>query len=232
MTRFNHLFNDQSYLKLAEKIGETMPGVGYDYTRGGWYDVMERSKPADQDTYSFAWHDRKAWWQQEQGLLAYMVLYGTTAKPEYLQVARETASFWNLAFLDHDDGETYFAVLANGIPYLLGTESMKGSHSKAAYHSFELCYFAHLYNNLLHVRAPVTLHFSPSNCIPPDQRPSRREGTREFRVQPISFPAGRVRIQRVEINNTPHLDFRPDDMVVLLPNRDDDYELKVTLESV
>ena len=36
----------------------------------------------------------------------------------------------------------YFNVLANGMPYLLGTERLKGSHSMAGYHSFELCYLA------------------------------------------------------------------------------------------
>lgn len=232
MTRFYHLFEGKDYLSLAEKIGKIMPNVGYDVLRGGWYDVMERTKPEGQDLYSFAWHNRKAWWQQEQALLAYMVLYGTTKDDYFLKLARETSAFWNMAFLDHDDGEAYFAVLADGVPYLQGTESMKGSHSKGAYHSFELCYFAHLYNNLMHIGAPVELYFSPNNYIPPSRRPQRQAEPRVFRVQPISFPKGSVRIASVEVNGESHEDFSSEEMTVMLPHRDDDYVLKVTLESV
>ncbi|VAW79016.1 FIG01132818: hypothetical protein [hydrothermal vent metagenome] len=232
MTRFNHLLKDPKYLELAKTIAGTIPEVGYDSTRGGWYDVMERSKPDGRDLYSFAWHDRKAWWQQEQALLAYMVLYGTTKDDVFLKYARETAAFWNMAFLDHDDGEVHFAVLADGTPYLVGTESTKGSHSKGAYHSFELCYFACLYNNLLHVNEPVDLYFSPNNCIPPSKRPGRWEGNKSFRVQPISFPTNKVSIDKVAINGQPYEAFKADEMIVFLPNRDDDYVMKVTYKTV
>ena len=48
---------------------------------------------------------------------------------------RESAAFYNAFFLDHDDGGVYFNVLANGLPYLMGTERLKGSHSMSGYHS-------------------------------------------------------------------------------------------------
>jgi hypothetical protein len=229
MTRFYHHFNNKDFLALADKIGQIIPEVGADRVRGGWYDVMERSKPDGQERYSFAFHDRKAWWQQEQALLAYQVLYGTTKKPDHLYWARDTAAFWNLAFLDHDDGETYFNVQANGLPYLVGTENMKSSHSKAAYHSFELCYFAYLYTNLLNTGASATLYFAPNNHIPVTIRPRPYEDEKEFRIQPISFPPGSVKIQSVTINGQPHTAFKPEEMIVLLPNRDDDYVMQVTL---
>ena len=44
----------------------------------------------------------------------------------------------------------YFNVLANGIPYLLGTERQKGSHSMAGYHSFELAYLSTVYTQPAH----------------------------------------------------------------------------------
>lgn len=232
MTRFFHHYGNPSFLALAERIAEVMPGVGYDGVRGGWYDVMERSKPEGQDGYSYAFHDRKAWWQQEQALLAYQVLYGTTGKPEYLQKARETAAFWNLAFLDHDDGFTYFNTMASGIPYLMGTEDMKGSHAKAGYHSTELCYFAYFYNNLLMTGQPATLYFLPNNIVPAARRPRPYSELNPFRVQPISFPAGSVEIQSVEINGQPYTNFDAAEMIVNLPHRDDDYQLKVTLVPV
>ena len=87
-------------------------------------------------------HDRKAWWQQEQAILAYLILAGVHKKPEYVKLARESAAFYNAFFLDHDRGGIYFNVLANGVPYLMGTEREKGSHSMSGYHSFELCYLA------------------------------------------------------------------------------------------
>ena len=66
-----------------------MPAVGSDTQRGGWYDVVERVKQPGQDVHRFVWHDRKAWWQQEQAILAYLILAGCSRGDEYLQHARE-----------------------------------------------------------------------------------------------------------------------------------------------
>ena len=51
-----------------------MPKHGGDPQRGGWYDVVERALQPGQKVHRFAFHDRKAWWQQEQGILAYLIL--------------------------------------------------------------------------------------------------------------------------------------------------------------
>ena len=80
---------------------------------------------------------------------------------EYLRLGREAASFYNALFLDHDDGGVYFNVLANGLPYLVGNERLKGSHSMSGYHSIELCYLAAVYTNLLIREQPLDLHFKP-----------------------------------------------------------------------
>ena len=84
-----------------------------------------------------------------------------TGNDEALPLAREAAAFYNAFFLDYDEGAVYFNVLANGIPYLLGTERQKGSHSMAGYHSFELAYLATVYTNLLITKEPMDLCFSP-----------------------------------------------------------------------
>ena len=47
------------------------------------------------------------------------------------------------------------------MPYLLGTERLKGSHSMSAYHNTELCYLAAVYTNLLITKQPLDLHFKP-----------------------------------------------------------------------
>lgn len=161
--------------------------------RGGWYDVVERVKSGDQETYRFAWHDRKAWWQQEQAILAYLILNGTVGGEANLREARQAQAFYNTFFLDHDEGAVYFNVLASGTPYLLGTERLKGSHSMSMYHSAELCYLSAVYNNLLVNGREMDFHFQPDPTNLPD---------RVLRVSPDLLPAGlgadRVRRDRRE----------------------------------
>src|SRR6266568_6963021 len=141
LMRMQSLRGKDKYVDFARKIAEIMPAVGSDRQRGGWYDMVERGTSQD-SSHHFVWHDRKAWWQQEQAILAYLILYGTQGDPEYQKQAREAAAFYSAFFLDHDDGAVYFNVLADGVPYLLGNERFKGSHSMSGYHSTELCYLA------------------------------------------------------------------------------------------
>jgi mannose/cellobiose epimerase-like protein (N-acyl-D-glucosamine 2-epimerase family) len=196
------------YERLARRIAEAMPAVGGDPQRGGWYDVMERKLRPSEERHRFAFHDRKAWWQQEQGILAYLILAGVLGDAEYRRLARESSAFYNSFFLDHDDGAVYFNVLANGVPYLVGTERFKGSHSMSGYHSFELAYLAQVYTNLLLTRQPLTLHFKPR----PDGFPGRL-----LRVAPDILPAGRVRLESVEIDGEPFREFTAETLTVRLP---------------
>ncbi len=209
------------YQRLARKIAEVMPAVGSDRQRGGWYDVMERLKPPGAIGHRFAFHDRKAWWQQEQAILAYLILAGLLGDAQYLREAREAASFYNAFFLDHDDGAVYFNVLASGIPYLVGTERYKGSHSMSGYHSFELCYLAQVYTNLLITKTPLELYFKPLPGAFPDGR---------LRVAPDILPPGRVRLDQVWIDGNPHVDFDREAMVVRLPETQTRLNVKVRLE--
>jgi len=110
LMRVNSLFNDNSYVEMAQKIAALMPEFGMDKQRGGWYDVVDRERKEKDEFNHYAWHDRKAWWQQEQVILAYYLLAGITKNPEYLKRARESASFYNAWFSDHDSGGVYFNV--------------------------------------------------------------------------------------------------------------------------
>jgi mannose/cellobiose epimerase-like protein (N-acyl-D-glucosamine 2-epimerase family) len=197
-----------AYVKLAEHIGRTMPGVGSDRQRGGWYDVVERELADGQQFYRFAWHDRKAWWQQEQAILAYQILSGHTADPEFLRHGRESAAYYNAFFPDHEDGGIYFNVLADGTPYLVGNERLKGSHSMSMCHAAELCYLAAVYQRLLINREPLTLWFRP-----------RPDGFRDrvLRTAPDALPPGRVRLDWVEVDGRPYPAFDPAAMTVKLP---------------
>jgi mannose/cellobiose epimerase-like protein (N-acyl-D-glucosamine 2-epimerase family) len=221
LMRINSLTPDKSYVDFSKKIAEIMPKVGMDVQRGGWYDVMERERAPGEEHNRFAWHDRKAWWQQEQGILAYQILYGILKDPQYLKLARESAAFYNSFFLDHDDGAVYFNVLNNGIPFLLGTERLKGSHSMACYHSIELCYLSAVYINLLHTKQPLELYFKPL--------PNHGFANDVLRVEPDILPAGSVRIEQVWIDGNPWKKFDAEKLTVELPNLNYRPKIKVRL---
>ena len=209
MMRMYGLKPKTNYAELARKIADVMPAVGSDRQRGGWYDVMERHRRPDEEGHRFAFHDRKAWWQQEQAILAYLILAGVVGGEEYLRHAREAASFYNSFFLDHDDGAVYFNVLASGIPYLMGTERFKGSHSMSGYHSFELCYLAQVYTNLLLFGHSLDLHFKPLPGAFKDNL---------LRVTPDILPPGRVHLTCVWVDDRPYRNFDPDALIVNLPH--------------
>jgi mannose/cellobiose epimerase-like protein (N-acyl-D-glucosamine 2-epimerase family) len=211
----------EEYEALARKIAEVMPKIGGDQQRGGWYDVMERLKYGSEEWHRFAFHDRKAWWQQEQGILAYLILRGVLGDEEYLKIARESSAFYNAFFLDHDDGAVFFNVLANGIPYLMGTERFKGSHSMSGYHSTELCYLAQTYTNLLITKQPLDMYFKPypngfKNNI--------------LRVSPDILPKDSIRIGEVEIDGAPYRNFDAKRLTVSLPKTEQQVRVRVRIE--
>jgi uncharacterized protein YyaL (SSP411 family) len=222
LMRMYGLMPKPEYEELARKIAEVMPTVGGDRQRGGWYDVMERQQEAGQEWHHFAFHDRKAWWQQEQGILAYLILNGILPDTEYVKIARESAAFYNAFFLDHDDGAVYFNVLANGIPYLMGTERFKGSHSMSGYHSTELCYLSQTYLNLLITKQPLDLYFKP---YPNGFR------NNTLRVSPDILPEGAIRISEVQVDGKPYRYFDANKLTVTLPDVDRQVRVRVRLVS-
>jgi mannose/cellobiose epimerase-like protein (N-acyl-D-glucosamine 2-epimerase family) len=221
LMRMYSLKPKNEYANLACKIALVMPAVASDRQRGGWYDVMERMRVPGEDAYRFAFHDRKAWWQQEQAILAYYILAGVLDDKDYLEHARRAAAFYNAFFLDHDDGAVFFNVLASGIPYLVGTERFKGSHSMSCYHSTELCYLAQVYMNLLLFRHPLMLHFKP---LP------RGFKNNLLRVAPDILPPGRIHIGEAWINDVPYTDFDAAGLVVRLPDSPDQLRVRVRID--
>jgi mannose/cellobiose epimerase-like protein (N-acyl-D-glucosamine 2-epimerase family) len=220
LMRMSSLKAKDEYLALARKIAELMPEAGSDRQRGGWYDVVERVFKPDGQHFQFVWHDRKAWWQQEQAILAYLILYGVLKDDQYLRLARESAAFYNAFFLDHDDGAVYFNTLANGLPYLLGNERFKGSHSMSAYHSMELCFLSAVYTNLLITKQPMFFYFKPyPNAF----------GNNELRVAPDLLPAGSIHLDECWINGQRYEQFDPAALTIQLPKSDQRLEVRVKL---
>lgn len=223
LMRMNAIRPKGSYRELAEHLGRGMPPVGSDRRRGGWYDLVDRTLADGETRHRFVWHDRKAWWQQEQAILAYLILAGNTGDADFLREAREAEAFYNAFFLDHDEGGVYFNVLANGMPYLLGTERLKGSHSMSMYHAAELCFLATVYQRLLVREEPLTLWFRP-----------RPDGfaDRTLRVAPDALPPGRVRLEWVEVDGKPYSGFDPAALTVKLPDSAGDVTVRAHLSPV
>jgi anti-anti-sigma factor len=222
LMRINSIRPSAHYVELARKIAAVMPPIGSDRQRGGWYDVMERERAEGQEWHRFVWHDRKAWWQQEQAILAYLILAGILGDEEYTTEARYAAAFYNAWFLDHDAGGVYFNVLANGLPYLVGNERLKGSHSMSGYHNTEICYCAVIYTNLLRTRQPLDLFFKP-----------RGDGFKDriLRVSPDILPPGSVRLESVWVDGQPWSEFDPEKLTVTLPPPGKEVQVKVRLVS-
>jgi len=220
LMRINHLRPSDSYVELARKIAAVMPAAGSDRQRGGWYDVVERILAPGEEAHRFVWHDRKAWWQQEQAILAYLILHGSLGDDCYLRHAREAAAFYNAWFLDHDDGGVYFNVLANGLPYLMGNERMKGSHSMSGYHSTELCYLAAVYTNLLITKQPMDFYFKPQ---------PKAFKRRILRVSPDLLPPGSIRLDQVWIDGRAYDSFDAQNLTVKLPDSDNSVRVKVRI---
>ena len=158
---------------------------------------------------------------RNRAILAFLLLHGILGNDEYLRFARESSAFYNAFFLDHDEGAVYFNVLASGVPFMMGTERFKGSHSMSGYHSFELCYLAQVYTNLLITEQPLELYFKP---MP--------EGFKDhvLRVAPDILPPGRVRLEKVWIDGEPYADFDAARMTVNLPRTDRRVQVKVLLQ--
>jgi len=112
----------------------------------------------------------------------------------------------------------FFNVLANGVPFLMGTERLKGSHSMSGYHSFELCYCAAVYTNLLITKQPMDLFFHP---LPGGFKDNI------LRVSPDILPPGSISIGSVTIDDEPYTDFDAAGLTVKLPDTKERVKVKV-----
>ena len=180
-------------LEVAKRQADRMAEVGLDKIRGGIFDCVERN-PAGGMPTQFAWGATKDFWQEEQGILAYLILYGATGNPDYLRLARECSAFWNLFFLDRERQGYFFRTTENGLPILEGQYEMKSSHA-IGYHAFELAYLAHLYT-----RTYVAAGGGSDNSFSLYFKISTTEEQGSINVLPDFMPPGRVRITRVAAN--------------------------------
>ena len=201
-------------LKLATDLADKMLVYGLDSIRGGCFDAVER-EPKNGMTFDFAWSSTKDFWQQEQGILAYLILYGQTGNAEYLKAAREMISFWNIFFLDRDNRGIFFRVSDIGNPIIEGNYANKATHAIAGYHSFELNYLAHLYTRSLASLKPnndgkFCLYFLIS----------ANSKQRSINVLPDYFPPGQIKINSIIVNGERRDVYKSEDFQISLSEED------------
>jgi hypothetical protein len=217
LLRLHALAPDSRTVPFCKELIEPVMSHGFDHLRGGWFDMLERTAP-----HHLCWHDRKAWWQQEQGILALLQLQMLEpGNPRWATYADASLDFYNAWFLDHEHGGVFFSVTADGTPWLLGQEGQKGGHSMGGYHAFELCLCASSYGNLVLRQETLSLHFK----VVPDQLPNR-----SLRVAPDLLPVGSVRLGGVLIDGKPWDGFNTTELTVSLPEGCAPMAVEVRLE--
>lgn len=217
LLRLHTLHQDERTLPFCKTLIEPVLSHGFDHLRGGWFDMVERSAP-----HHLCWHDRKAWWQQEQGILALLQLQMLEPNnPRWATYADASIDFYNAWFLDHERGGVFFSVTADGNPWLFGQEGQKGGHSMGGYHAFELCLCASSYGNLVLRQESLSLNF----LVTPDRLPNRL-----LRVAPDLLPSGSARLGSVLIQGEPWFDFNATDLTVSLPAGNESVSVEVRLD--
>jgi mannose/cellobiose epimerase-like protein (N-acyl-D-glucosamine 2-epimerase family) len=179
---------------MADRLGENMAKVGIDQLRSGCWDMVERN-PRDGRPVEINWGNTKDFWQQEQAILAYLILHGYTSKPEYLHLAQELESFWNLFFLDRDRWGVFFRLTDNGVPVIAGEYGKKGGRDVAGYHAFELNYLAHIYN-----RTFAYKQRREDNVFCQHFKPHANSGQRSINVLPDFTAPGELEVVGVVVN--------------------------------
>jgi anti-anti-sigma factor len=88
----------------------------------------------------------------------------------------------------------------------------------SGYHSFELCYLAATYTNLLITKQPLDLHFKP-----------KPGGFKDdiLRVAPDLLPQGSIRIESVTVDGKEYADFDADALTVKIPHSDEPVKIVV-----
>lgn len=202
-------------MDLAVKLGDSMSKYGIDPIHGGLFDAVERN-PSGERPIEFTWSSTKDFWQQEQGILAYLILHGANkGDTEYLSLARELMAFWNLYFLDTDNHDIFFRVSENGIPIIKGQYGNKGSHAKAGYHAFELNYLAHVYlSTYVQDKSSKDKNF----CL--FFKPSVDSGLRSINVLPDFLKPADLEIASVTVNGISKTDFNKDNFQIKIVEED------------
>lgn len=144
----------------ADRIYNNLLHCGaWDTLRGGWFEVMFRESPAGLPA-DHMWDTNKVWWQQEEGVMASLLLHLVDREQSHLEMARDCLRFWLTYFVDRPNGGVFDTVSIDGWPINgLPLNRQKGSWLKGGYHETELARFVHIYLKVLQDE-PVTLYYA------------------------------------------------------------------------
>ncbi|MFB2879412.1 hypothetical protein [Floridanema aerugineum] len=177
-------------MNLAESLAMKMIPKGLDLLRGGVFNLVER-EPQNGQPVEFAGSYTKDSWQQEQAILAYLMLYGATGKSLYLDIARDLSAFWHLFCVSHNPTGIFFRVEADGKH--TGNLGSLDIGSPARYPLWEINYLGHIYTQLyskvkdqgyfcLYFKPDLDLTLDSINVLPDFVRP----GTVEIKAYSIN----------------------------------------------
>ncbi len=171
-----HLITGESvFLQKAESLLDFVVGTCRDKERGGIYDMVDRA------TSALVYGEQKAWWQQEQGMLATQLFSAVSSTSYYDRISLETRSFYLEWFPDAVYGEVFATVEGDGSL----EDPTKGNEWKSAYHSVETAYFSFLYDAFLESMTPVTLYYYFDTV----------DHDRAVRLAPVALPYGAFAVQ-------------------------------------
>ena len=203
-----HREKAERMVKLACRLADSMKSAGLDLARGGCYDAVERH-PKNGLPMEFPWESTKDFWQQEQCILAYLILHNQTDHQEYLDLARDAETFWNIFFLDRNNRGVFFRTYENGVPVIDGSYSNKAGHAIAGYHAFELNFLAHIYTRISRAEH-YCLYFKPD----PNSR------LKSINVLPDFFKPGEVELRRITVNGVKRSSVDHDNFQIPLDDND------------
>ena len=193
------------------KIADVMPAVGSDQQRGGWYDVIERDAAAGRGraTASPGTTARRGG-SRSRRILAYLILpgiLGDAGVPASRRASPRRSTTPSSSTTT--TARVYFNVLANGMPYLLGTERLQGQP--------------------LDERLPLDRAVLPGGGLhqPADHQAAAgpalqaarraRSRTTSCASRPTSCRPASIKIDEVWIDGQPYADFDADKLTVKLP---------------
>ncbi len=175
LVRMHVITGESVFLTEALNLLEFVRDTCLDGDRGGVYDMVDRA------TGQLVYGDQKAWWQQEQGMLALQLLSAVAGKSYYDRLSLETRAFYLEWFPDSAYGEVFATLEGDGTV----KDPTKGNEWKSAYHSVETAYFTYLYDAFLETLTPVTLYYY---FEPADE-------DRAVRLAPVALPYGSFSVQ-------------------------------------
>lgn len=159
-------------MKAINSIHNKMQKTGaWDKLRGGWFDVLKRGK-SNNGTAEHMWHSNKVWWQQESGILGYLIYYMKTGDDKLLRIAQNGMLFWCTNFIDYVNGGVFDTVSCDGNP----VNRWKGSWVKGAYHETELARYLYIYLKVMRKEKLDLYYYNSAGLGEPISIPARIPG--------------------------------------------------------